>query len=433
MAFDPMADNLFTMAGWLQQFVPEVPYGVAAKMVRDTYRELLDYPPDGWSFQYGSGQFITYASIQGTCLPIQGSTLVQNVTIGNGISTATVNAGGTSYSNGDLLYLQNGGYGIATVATIGGSGNVLTVTISNPGSNNRTCSGLPTTTNNNGTGCTLNITALGAGGLPADRTTIVGRQCLFGGQSPIISIVDNQNQTSFVLESPYAGITATVAFEITNVYLTPIDQNFERLMVFIDPPNGCQYPFSFTFEEINNIDPQRSASGTPYLLADVDWNTYYLSQLPAGVIDSFGYSNTSTPVPRKELYPRNPSPYNYWYHYKKWQKDLIASADTPLAFFARRGDAIREGALAKLSMWEGPQILGRRANPVVRNVHQSRFNELAQNLQIKDSSIMQRSFTTMLSATKMPYPLAFAGSSFAQLRPQLDSSVGQPFGDMIDY
>ena len=263
--------------------------------------------------------------------------------------------------------------------------------------------------------------------LPGDRTTIVGRQVMFAGQAPIYSIVDNQAPNTFAMDTGYSGVTGTVAFEITNIYWTPTDSNLERLMCLTDPPNGWQLPTSFTFEELNNVDAQRSQSGTPYLLADVDINTYYLSQLPAGVTDSFGQLNTSQPVLRKEIYPRQTANYAYPYFYKRWVPDLTPANPNPIAYFARRGNVIQAHAMAALAMWEGPQILGRKANPVAHNIYMADFTRMAQELQMKDQSIMQRSYQTYLAMTRMPYPDALVGSTWAMVHPSADDSVGVPF------
>ena len=427
---DPMSDTLQSMAGYLGQYVPECPLGLRYKMIRDGYRALLDFPTDGWSFQYGTGNFITYQSLFGSCTAIQGQTLVQNCVPTQGMGTVSIANGGSAYGIGDLLYPIGFSGGVLTVATLNGSA-VATATITNAGANFTISQNVATQTNNAGTGCTVNVLTLGNGQLPGDRTTIVGRQVLFGGEAPIYSIVDNQSGSSFVLEQAYGGTTGSVGFEITNIYFTPKDMNFGGLMSFADPPNGCQYPYSFTFEELNNVDAQRSSAGTPYLLADTTMNDYYLSQLPAGVTDSFGYSNTSTAVPRKELYPRNQANYVYPYFYRKWIPDLVNPASTPINFFARRGDIIRTRAMADLSMWTGPAVLGRQANPVAHNIHMAEFQKRAQELQIKDQSIMQRSFSMYLSMTRLPFPAAFWGSSFSQLHPELSNEVGVQFNDFL--
>jgi len=105
------------------------------------------------------------------------------------------------------------------------------------------------------------VLTTGNGSLPGNRTTIVGRQCLFKGRAPIFDIVDNPDGHTFMLAEPYAEVSGPVNFEISNVYFTPelANSNFESMRVFTDPPQGVQIPFGFSIEEINNIDPQRTS------------------------------------------------------------------------------------------------------------------------------------------------------------------------------
>jgi hypothetical protein len=420
-------DTLSTLVGYLRQFVPEVPLGLAQAMINDAYRALINFPPDGWSMTYGQAQFICYQSITGNCYAIQGSNLIQQVMANNGIAAFTVNNPGSGNAPGDVLTLIPYSGGQITVDTVNGSGGMLTGHVSNAGANVRVAQNVPTFSSGSGTGTTLNVTALGTGQLYGDRTTIVGRQALFAGQAPIYSIVDNDTATEFTLDQGYSGTTGIVSFEITSVYWTASDPNLKRLMCLTDPPNGCQLPTSFNFEELNNIDAQRSQSGTPYLLADVDINAAYLALLPDGVTDSYGQSNTSQPVVRKELYPRQQANYAYSYFYEKWIPDLTPANPNPISYFARRGDVIKKRAMAELVMWEGPQILGRKANPVAHNIHMADFYRLAQDLQMTDQSIMQRSYQTLLAMTKYPFPDAYYGSSFAQVHPFLTADVGVPY------
>ena len=424
-----MADTLTTLVGQLRQFVPEVPLGLAQTLVKNAYRELLDFPPDGYSFMYGQSQMVCQQTITGNCYAQQGGTLIQNVVASNGMAAASIASAGLGYSPGDLVYPIGFTSGWLVVGTVNGSGGILTATIGNPGANYNVANSLPTYSNGAGAGATVNVTALGNGTLPGIASIIAGRQAMFGGQAPIYSIVDNPSATSFTLDQAYGGVTGLTSFEITNIYWTPTDPNLERLMCLTDPPNGVQLPTSFTFEELNNIDPQRSQAGTPYLLADVDMNTAYLAQLPNGVTDSFGQTNASQAVLRKEFYPRNQSNYNYPYFYKRWVPDLTPANPNPIAYLSRRGDIVVTRAMAALAMWEGPEVLGKKANPVAHNIYMAEFRQMAQDLQIKDQSMFQRSYTTILQMTRLPFPQALAGQSWAQVHPAADDSVGVPFMD----
>lgn len=107
-----------------------------------------------------------------------------------GISTVTVNAGGTGYAVGDILTVSpqasgSGQNGQLVVATLSGSA-VATVTLVTPGSGYAVANGYATTDDNStgtatGAGCTINITAVDTSTLsnfvdvnPGDGDQIMG-------------------------------------------------------------------------------------------------------------------------------------------------------------------------------------------------------------------------------------------------------------------
>lgn len=425
-----MADTLQTMTGYLRLQCPSVPLGLAQGMIKNGYRELLDWPTDGWSFQFGQSQMVCHQSIMGQCYMVQGSNMAQNVVPTNGIAAFTIGNPGLSYAAGDLVYPIGFSSGWLTVLTVDGSGRILTASLTNPGANFTLAQNVTTYSSGNATGATINVTALGNGALPGLASIIAGRQAIFGGQWPCYDIVDNPSANTFTISSAYGGVTGIVGFEITNVYWTPTDPNLERLMCITDPPNECQLPTSFTFEELNNIDAQRSQAGTPYLLADLDINTAYLAALPNGVVDSFGQTNQSQAVLRKEIYPRQQANYAYPYFYKKWIPDLTPANPNPISYFSRRGDIVVRRAMADLALWEGPEILGKKSNPVASNIYMSQFRQMAQDLQIKDQSMFQRSYGMWLQQTKWPYPEAYMGSGFCQIHPQVGSDMSGSWSDL---
>lgn len=80
-------------------------------------------------------------------------------------TTITLNAGGTNYSVGDLIYLTGAGNGgaVVKVATLGASNAVATFTLVGGGSGYSTANGITTDAPESatlGSGCTLNVTAV---------------------------------------------------------------------------------------------------------------------------------------------------------------------------------------------------------------------------------------------------------------------------------
>ena len=429
MGATPNPNTLWSMSKKLTLYESTLPMGLAMYFIQSRYKQVFDSPDDAWGVQFGDGLFLVAQSIFGNCTATYGSTLFTNVVAQQGIGSVTVAAAGNGYNVGDtvlpLAGAASAGLGaVLTVATVtaGPGSGVATLTVTNPGYNWTEISNVATAAiTGAGTGLIINISTLGNGALPGNRTTIVGRQAIFQGIAPFYDIIDNSTANSFQTVNPWGLPTQVVSFEISNVYFTPdsLHSDFERLITWVDPPFGVQYPFTFTFEEINNIDAQRSGTGTPFLLADSGWNSAYLAALPAGVTDSFGQTNQSQPVPRKELYPRQQQVYQYPYRYKRRVKDLVNPNDMPQGLLAGRGDILVEGALADLSLWPGTANYQRNPNPVAFNVHQKRFDILMQELYNKDQSQMQRSFQSLLSNTRLPFPAAFWGSSFAQIHPGL--------------
>jgi hypothetical protein len=250
-----------------------------------------------------------------------------------------------------------------------------------------------------------NVSATSAA-LPGDSTTIVGRQIIFNGQQPIYSIIDNTDASSLVMDQAYGGASgSSVSFEISNIYFTPESRcsDFERLIAIVDPPNNWQLPFNVHIEELNDIDPQRSSVGTPWMFADMGWNNQYLSQLGTGIVDQFGYSSTSDALPQKEMWPRPISDYVYPYVYLRRITDLSDPNSKPLGFI--RGDVILEGALADAAGYPGTvEVPNPMANPVYMNMHTKKYENMLHDMIIRDRSVMERDLSVARSYLSLPYP-----------------------------
>lgn len=266
----------------------------------------------------------------------------------------------------------------------------------------------------------VTVTALSQGSIPGDNTTIVGRQVLFSGQAPIYSVTSNPDATTFTMDQPYGLATGSVSFEITNVYFTPeyTRSDFERLVAIVDPPNNWQLPFDIHFEELDNMDPQRSSTGSPWLLADVGWNYQYLSSLGVDssgnlIVDSFGNTKNSSGLPRKEFWPRMTSAYVFPYIYKRRISDMTNPTDKPLGFI--RGDVIFEAALASASLWPGTAtVRNPMLNPINASTHERRFQTMLHQMRVIDASVIERELTWVASYTRLRYPPMYYSARFLQ-------------------
>jgi len=116
---------------------------------------LVEYKNYLWGFQ-GTTQVFSWGLLDGTPAITNSAGTVGSIT--NAITTVSVTAGGTGYNVGDLLAVKGGLGGSVVVATVS-SGVVATITLSEAGRNYTT--GTKDTTSAVGTGCTINITAVG--------------------------------------------------------------------------------------------------------------------------------------------------------------------------------------------------------------------------------------------------------------------------------
>lgn len=108
---------------------------------------------------------------------------------GGMVTTATLGAGGTNYSVGDLIFLTGAGDGTAVVkvATLGGSDAVATFTVVGAGSGYSVANGITTSAPESGTlgsGCTINVTAVTTTAvpmlLPTEMTKVKSFEIFFG-------------------------------------------------------------------------------------------------------------------------------------------------------------------------------------------------------------------------------------------------------------
>lgn len=345
---------------------------------------------------------MVFESIFGTASIVRKSNSV-TLTPSGGITGITLNNAGLGFTANDILYLVGGCNAQVTVNTIGAGGKIATWTLTNIGAAYTTATAAQSW-GGTGTGATFNITSVGNGVLPGDNTTIVGRQILLGGMAPIYTIVANPSATVVTIDQPMGDMTnSAVSFEISCIYFTSEKPDFERLISFKDVTNSWQLWRDVLADELNAWDAQRSSAGTPTILANLTYNTDYLSLL-GGNTDYLGLSSASAPTVRQELWPRQQTDYIYPYLYKRAVPDLNLPTDTLIG--AVTGDIIVEGALADLCMWPGtPEVPNPKRNPVEYNIHQKHYMDLMDKARLRDHAIMERDLTNAwFSLPYAPYP-----------------------------
>lgn len=161
----------------------------------------------------------------------------------------------------------------------------------------------------------------------------IGQQFIVGGQAPFYTISAVPSATSLTLDRVYGGTSgAGLTYTIVQVYLVA-PSDLLRLDSVIDPDNFWRLNLNWTQEALDRIDAQRShtsSGSTSRILATAPFSS-------AGLL-------------RYELWPRPASAKSYPFRYTKRIADLSAASDTPI--FPIRGDALRYGALAQLTMWK---------------------------------------------------------------------------------
>lgn len=175
------------------------------------------------------------------------------------------------------------------------------------------------------------------GGTITFATTDIDRQFRSGSSSPIYTITDvDVGLNTATLDAVYGGTTAAGATcFVLDAYITMPD-DFARFIAVLDPPNNWQLRYWVTEEELNSWDAQRSATGTPRVLASRRFAT---TTAQAGKI-------------QYELWPFQQQQYVYPMYYYRRPENL--TDDTaflgPLAY---NGNVLITGALAKAAAWPG--------------------------------------------------------------------------------
>ncbi len=211
-------------------------------------------------------------------------------------------------------------------------------------------------------------TAVVAGTLTFTNADI-GRQLRVSGNAIYtIVAVAGGNAT---LDRVYAEAGGTLTATVADIYLT-MPADFARFDAVIDPSNRWRLHYNVPADVLNRIDPVRTSSSTPRLLANA----------------------TFSPVPstlgraRYELYPYSSEArvFPCWYY----RSGEILSDDTVLTgSLINQKDVLVEGALSRCALWPG---LENRKNPYfslpLAQAHEAKFREKISQLYVMDEELM---------------------------------------------
>lgn len=208
--------------------------------------------------------------------------------------------------------------------------------------------------------------------------TDVGRQVRVGTY-PLYTIIAVDGTLSIAtLDRAYQDTTnAAATLQILDAYLT-MPEDFGRFEMVVSVSTQRRLPWWISQEEVNQIDPVRSASGTvPRIVAAAS---------PSPVVATLGYL-------RYEVWPLQTSAVALPYLYRKRPQSL-SDSDAFQGVLRDRGDVIEAGALAKAAMWPG---LENRRNPyfslpLARDLKQE-FESSANRLDLRDDDQDPQSYS----------------------------------------
>lgn len=172
---------------------------------------------------------------------------------------------------------------------------------------------------------------------------MAGRQIKLGATIPVYTIAAVESSTSLTIEETHLGSSlADVSYQILQVYFqSPAD--FLSWISVINTKNWLKFHCNtYTVEDIDARDPQRTVTGTPYIIA-------------GGVYkDVVG----SSPIPMFEIWPwpvvEDIFPYTYWKRTTDFDQNFYLPAVVT-------GDVLVTGMLADLCRWPGVED---RRNPM---------------------------------------------------------------------
>lgn len=170
-------------------------------------------------------------------------------------------------------------------------------------------------------------------------TDLIGRQFKAGQGSPVYTITAvNETDQTLTLNMPIGVATAVdTTYLILNAYVT-VPEDFKQFIVVADPLQGWRLRHWITSGELMLMDPQRTFTGQPYILAD-------------RMYDVATAANANSYRPQYEAWPYTTADRSLYYVYLAKGADLVNPTDEPI--YPLRSDAIVAGALADVARWPG--------------------------------------------------------------------------------
>lgn len=157
---------------------------------------------------------------------------------------------------------------------------------------------------------------------------------LFYNSGPLYTIQSSSAGLTLTLDHPWAAASGAYTVTVQGLFLVaPTD--FLHFISVVDNENNWRLRTDYLQEDIDNWDSKRTSTGTAWMIVPTT---------PSPVSATLG-------LPRYEPWPRPTSAKNYTFTYTKKPALMSAASDTPI--FPIRGDTLKHGAFAELSLWPG--------------------------------------------------------------------------------
>jgi len=215
---------------------------------------------------------------------------------------------------------------------------------------------------------TTTVTIIAPGVVSA---TMVGQQFRIGTTLPIVTITDFDAGTNTLTidQTWYPSDQTAQPYAIYQAYVA-LPSDFHSFVSVIDPNFAQPIPYDASVAQIDNIDPQRNASGSP----------------PSGLA-YFDYFNG---FPRYELWPHQRTAYVYPIVYESRPVDPFdAGAAVPPLF---PDDLILERALMYCAQWpgSGPDNVNPYYNIKLAAMHKVEYERRLAIMERQDNEHMQQ-------------------------------------------
>ncbi len=222
----------------------------------------------------------------------------------------------------------------------------------------------------------------------------IGRQ-LYVDHAPFYTVIAATPGVSLTLDRPYVGETSASTQVIVELVYVTVPSDFLHFLSVTDNQENWRLHTGILSETLDLWDEQRTSTGSSWVVAST-------TPVPLTIAATGGF-------PRYEFWPRPSAAKAFSFKYIK--KPALLSAAGDKLVFPIRGDAVKHGAMAELSLWPGT---AERKNPYFSLDLARTFEEKFQldliSTQREDQEIVQ----TMVQYSDEDIPLAPLDGEFIQ-------------------